>query len=73
VVGVIRYFGGTLLGAGGLLRAYGGAAGGALRREEWPRVKIRVAVSFGEVGTLYRLLDDHEVSSRSRNSEPALY
>lgn len=47
VVGVIRYFGGTLLGAGGLMRAHGGTAGGALcrarRREEWPCVKIEPA------------------------------
>jgi len=34
VVVVVRYFGGILLGKGGLIRAYGKAAGLAIEREE---------------------------------------
>ncbi len=34
VIAVVRYFGGTLLGTGGLVRAYGGAAVGALKDAE---------------------------------------
>ena len=34
VIVVVRYFGGTLLGTGGLVRAYGGAAVGALKASE---------------------------------------
>lgn len=43
---VVRYFGGTLLGAGGLTRAYSAAVGAALeqarlvRRERWPLRRV---------------------------------
>ncbi len=67
-VGVIRYFGGTLLGAGGLMRAYGGTASEALkkanRREEFPRIQIAVEVLFDQLGTLYRCLDSHHAEDR---------
>ncbi|MEL6715456.1 MAG: YigZ family protein [Planctomycetota bacterium] len=45
--GVVRYFGGVKLGVGGLMRAYGGAAGQALDRAEIARVDVRVAVACG--------------------------
>ncbi len=68
VVGVIRYFGGTLLGAGGLMRAYGGTASEALRkadrREEFPRLRIAVEVLFDQMGSLYRCLDSHGAEER---------
>ncbi|QJD29092.1 IMPACT family protein [Methylococcus geothermalis] len=68
VVGVIRYFGGTKLGAGGLVRAYGGAAAEALRtaerQEELPRTEIMVEVPFEHMGSLYRLLDSLGVDER---------
>lgn len=61
VVGVVRYFGGVKLGAGGLMRAYGGTAAEALRKagkcEETPRAEIIVEVSFEYLGALYRFLD----------------
>ncbi|MEM6674750.1 MAG: YigZ family protein [Planctomycetota bacterium] len=41
VVAVIRYFGGVKLGVGGLVRAYGGAAGQALDRAELRHVLVR--------------------------------
>ncbi len=45
---VTRWFGGTKLGVGGLMRAYGGAAGQALDRAEVLTVAItrRVALGF---------------------------
>ncbi|MGU7895871.1 IMPACT family protein, partial [Escherichia coli] len=48
VVLVVRYFGGIKLGAGGLVRAYGGVAAEALRRastvplREWEEVRFVV-------------------------------
>jgi len=67
-VGVIRYFGGTLLGAGGLMRAYGGTASETLkkaqRREEFPRLRIGVEVLFDQLGNLYRCLDSHGAEER---------
>lgn len=38
---VSRYFGGTKLGVGGLMRAYGGAAGEAIDRAELVRVRVK--------------------------------
>lgn len=38
---VVRYFGGVKLGVGGLMRAYGGAAGQALDRAEVSEVLVR--------------------------------
>jgi uncharacterized YigZ family protein len=61
VVGVIRYFGGTKLGAGGLMRAYGGTAAEALRtaekQVESPRVAVAVETGFEHISALYRALD----------------
>lgn len=41
---VVRYFGGVKLGVGGLMRAYGGAAGQALDRAEIIEVEVRDAL-----------------------------
>ncbi len=68
-VGVIRYFGGTLLGAGGLMRAYGGAAAEALRTasriEVLPRIAVAMAAPFEHLGALYRLLDQFNAAERT--------
>ncbi|THV33687.1 YigZ family protein [Glycomyces buryatensis] len=61
---VTRYFGGVKLGAGGLLRAYGGAVSHALDSARlvalatWPR--LRVAVDYGLAGSLEGLLRSRE-------------
>lgn len=68
VVGVIRYFGGTKLGAGGLVRAYGGVAAEALRkaekRHESPQQEVVMHVSFTHVGSLYHVLDTLGITER---------
>ena len=59
---VTRFFGGTKLGAGGLVRAYSGTLAKALDAagvvEVKPQVRMRVAVPFAEMDTLHRLLDN---------------
>ncbi len=62
VVGVVtRYYGGTKLGAGGLVRAYGGTLAKTLDAagvvEVKPTVTLFVNVPFTELDTVHRLLD----------------
>ena len=53
---VTRYFGGTKLGVGGLVRAYGDAAAAALARVEVetivPTTAVRVGVPYDQLGLL---------------------
>jgi len=71
VVGVIRYFGGTKLGAGGLMRAYGGTAAEALRtaerQVESPRVAVRAETGFEHISALYRALDACAADNRAED------
>lgn len=57
---VVRYFGGVKLGVGGLMRAYGGAAGQALDRAELKVVEVKVAVQcthgYGDSGAVSGVL-----------------
>lgn len=71
VVGVVRYWGGTKLGTGGLARAYGGTAAEALRTAERlvesPRQWVSVETGFEHISALYRALD--QCSAEDRNEE----
>ncbi len=62
MVVVTRWFGGIKLGAGGLVRAYGGSAAECLRRAERriviPQVHARLHCGFEHIGTAYALLPD---------------
>ena len=57
---VVRYFGGVKLGVGGLMRAYGGAAGQALDRAELKVVEVKVALQcthdYGDSGAVSAVL-----------------
>lgn len=57
LVVVARWFGGTKLGAGGLVRAYGGAAAECLRIadkiELRPLARLRLAAGFDHLGAVY--------------------
>lgn len=69
VVAVVsRYFGGTKLGAGGLVRAYSGSLAKALDeagvREVRDYVTLAFEVAFAQMDTVYRLLDGWEALSR---------
>ena len=62
VIVVTRYFGGTLLGTGGLVRAYTSAALGALEQAEIIRydiyTSIEIAVSYSDFGKISGILSD---------------
>lgn len=61
---VTRYYGGTKLGAGGLVRAYSGTLAKALDAADImqvkPKVAVRIFVPFDEMDVLHRLLGGWE-------------
>ena len=63
MVVVVRYFGGTKLGVGGLVRAYGGTAAECLRTapriEVLPKVTAEVRVPFEVSGPVFKVLEQH--------------
>jgi putative IMPACT (imprinted ancient) family translation regulator len=66
---VAREFGGTKLGKGGLVRAYGGAVRAALARlptrGEWPSERWAVELPYERLGELRRLLRSGAVELES--------
>ena len=63
IVVVTRWFGGIKLGAGGLVRAYGGAAAECLRTaSRWPLVALRemeLRAPFDDLGVVHAALATH--------------
>jgi putative IMPACT (imprinted ancient) family translation regulator len=61
LVGVVRWYGGTKLGVGGLVRAYGGAAAMALKNASMKTViqsaQIQVTVPHDRAGAVYTLAE----------------
>jgi putative IMPACT (imprinted ancient) family translation regulator len=68
VVAVVRYYGGVNLGAGGLVRAYGGTAAETLRLgqrlEVHPRVHAVVRAGFEYASAVYRILEAFDIAER---------
>ncbi len=68
---VTRYFGGTKLGTGGLVRAYGTAASRALERasvvEKKVRVPVRVAFAYDDTSAAKQLLHRFDAEVRARD------
>ena len=61
---VTRYYGGTKLGTGGLVKAYGGAVQEALvgmpRSERVDSVDLSVRVAYGAIGALQQLFPEYD-------------
>jgi putative IMPACT (imprinted ancient) family translation regulator len=76
VVAVVRYFGGTQLGRGGLARAYAGAAAEALARlptrGESRRARLLVRTSHERQGAVRRLLRAGRVELESERYDAAV-
>ncbi len=70
---VTRYFGGTLLGKGGLVKAYSGGVKLSLASlptvERVPRATLMVVVAYGAVTPLQRILADFEVETLAEEYE----
>jgi len=54
---VVRYFGGVLLGTGGLVRAYGKAASEALERAEIVQIRVCTRITFTISYSAYQLIE----------------
>ncbi|CAI5463552.1 unnamed protein product [Closterium sp. Yama58-4] len=71
MVVVTRYYGGVKLGTGGLVRAYGGAAAGALREATLvpvlQKVALKIIAPVHHVGLLYTVLQRPEYSVERLN------
>ncbi len=63
---VTRYFGGTLLGTGGLVKAYSGGVQLALQTlptvERIPKAELMVVIDYGAVTLVQRLLPEYEAT-----------
>jgi uncharacterized YigZ family protein len=70
---VTRFFGGIKLGAGGLARAYGGAAAECLRAADKEVMRVRVTKTlrapFDTIGEIYPLLERFEAEKRDERYE----
>lgn len=75
LVVVTRYFGGTLLGTGGLIRAYTDATKDGLHNSKTARrlkgVKLKITISYNDEGKLRRFLSDkgYEIADCEYSSE----
>lgn len=71
MVVVTRYYGGTKLGTGGLVRAYGGAASKCLDRaqvvEEVPMIEVSVTTGFSDIATVHATATAHDGSVASED------
>lgn len=72
---VVRFYGGVKLGAGGLVRAYGGAARdclrGAHRVAVAPRSRLGLEVPYELLGAVFPLLDQFGASRESEEYDGA--
>jgi len=63
-VGVVRWYGGTKLGTGGLTRAYGGAAREVIQQATRKKIEILrtvvVTISNNWIGTVYTIVDKQQ-------------
>ena len=71
---VTRFFGGIKLGAGGLVRAYGGTAAECLRTARTQEIRrmvtLTVKVPFDAIGDVYNLLGKHDANKKDEQYEP---
>lgn len=74
---VVRYYGGTKLGYGGLVRAYTEAAKRALNdagtRVDVPRAELRVEVGYDDSGTVRDVLESESVPFDAEYEEAVVF
>jgi len=72
-VAVVRYYGGTNLGVGGLARAYSRAAADAIDdagvRERRPHEELRIAVAYDDSGTVRGIIEGTDATFEATYEE----
>lgn len=73
IVVVTRYYGGTKLGVGGLMRAYGETAELALEKAETEKIYLTktavINVTYEEASLVRRFVDDYAIDSKENYTE----
>lgn len=77
VATVVRYYGGTNLGAGGLARAYGRAVGEAVDgvgvKTARPQVELTITVAYDDSGTVRGILDSEDLEFSAEYGEEVVF
>lgn len=78
IIVVVRYFGGTLLGKGGLIQAYRASAADALSKAiiitDFEEETVEISFNYEKIGDVMKIIKEHSlrILSQSKDKEPCI-